>query len=349
MRNTIQPEPNDRNCDLCAGTDFQLIGQRDRHGAPLATSLCLTCGLVAHADIPDESELELFYSHRYRSDYKGESTPSNRRVMRAWKNGCRILAQLSPFLKPHDTILEVGAGVGCTVKAFQQSGFRAEGIEPHLGFQRFARRQLRAAVRLANLAELCESAPSKPWHAILLVHVIEHLRSPRQALTTLHRLLSNDGLLYVECPNLAAPFASRNRLFHFAHIHNFTPATLTTLAEQCGFEVVDQFDSETSTNLQVLLRKTNTIPELALPSDAARRTLTNAFRYSNWQYHCRPSYWMKRSQQLVQYANEFIYSKAFVKQLVPSLPHTTPASRPAFAAVQTGSHSEALVALQTKS
>lgn len=269
--------------------------------------------------------------------------------MRAWKNGCRILEQLRPFLASHDSILEVGAGVGCTVRAFQQSGFRAEGIEPHVGYQRFARVQLRAAVRLANLADLCTSPPPKPWHAILLVHVIEHLRSPRHALTALHSLLTDGGLLYVECPNLAAPFASRRRLFHFAHIHNFTPTTLTTLAEQCGFEVVDRFASETSTNLQMLLRKTNTIPKLALPSDAAQRTLTNAFRYSDWQYHCRPSYWLKRTRQLVQYANEFIYAKTFVKQLAPSLPHTTPTSRPAFSAVQTGSHSEALVALQTKS
>ena len=88
--------------------------------------VCTTCGLIAHANIPSEEELQAFYATDYRQDYHGEITPSNRRVMRAWKNGQRIERRLSAWTKPGHRVFEIGAGIGCTVKAFQRTGCLAE-------------------------------------------------------------------------------------------------------------------------------------------------------------------------------------------------------------------------------
>jgi len=46
--------------------------------------------------------------------------------------------------------------------------------------------------------------------------LIEHFRSPREALH-IHRLLAR-GPMYVECPNLGAPFRRGPSCFNFAHI-----------------------------------------------------------------------------------------------------------------------------------
>jgi len=49
-------------CDLCGHDNFEIIGRMERHGAPLDTAVCTHCGLVRHAVVPSEEELNHFYS-----------------------------------------------------------------------------------------------------------------------------------------------------------------------------------------------------------------------------------------------------------------------------------------------
>ena len=219
-------ETDSKQCDLCQGEQFAEVSRRDRRGRDLETVICTRCGLVAHRVIPSEEVLTRYYADEYRRDYHGEREPSPRRVMRAWKNGERIARLLLPRLRGDEQVFEVGAGLGCTVKVFERQGFDASGIDVGHDFLAFSQDKLHARVLPGSLFE----QPAASQHdVVLLVHVIEHFRSPRAALTDIHRLLRRDGLLYVECPNFAGPCATWNRMFHFAHIHNFTPANLSLI------------------------------------------------------------------------------------------------------------------------
>jgi 2-polyprenyl-3-methyl-5-hydroxy-6-metoxy-1,4-benzoquinol methylase len=292
--------------------EFEIIGQRDRNGLPLETKLCRRCGLVAHRQLPTETELQQYYSTTYRLDYNGESTPSTRRVMRAWKNGERILRQVGPLLPKGGRVLEVGAGIGCTVKVFERAGFRAEGIDPGGEFLNYSRQRLNAQVQVGDLYDQPET---HPFDAVLLVHVIEHLASPRKAMNKIAKLLKPGGLLYVECPNLEAPFARRDRLFHVAHIHNFIPATLEMLANSCGFAVEQRFGDQQDPNLQRLLRFTGDSQDV----DGSRNYehVLDALRRANWSpYHLRWRYLSARLQKLFGYANEHLRSRRFVAQRI---------------------------------
>lgn len=300
-------------CDLCDATEFQRVSEIDRKGKPLQTDVCLRCGLVRHHRIPSEAELAEYYARQYRVDYHDEETPSSRRVMRAWKNGQRIVNQLKSFLSPGAKLLEIGAGIGCTVRVFQQSGFDAHGIEPHRGFQSYANNQLHSNVANCSLGDL----PVQPVHdMVVLVHVIEHLRSPRQSLLQIRELIKDGGLFYVECPNLGAPFATPDRLFHYAHIHNFTPQTLALLAERCGFEVVKQFGQKDDVNLQLLLRKVAVPNNWQSPQPGAAATLAAMNRYGQVAYHLRPSYLRRRLAQVGSYALEHAVANHFVRRLI---------------------------------
>ncbi len=304
--------PPKKRCDLCDGTQFHLIGRFDRKGKPLDTGICSSCGLVAHWIIPSDEQLDEFYATRYRDEYHGERTPSARRVMRAWKNGERIYRQLAPLLNATDDVFEIGAGIGCTVKCFERHGHPAAGIEPNRGFQEFSRDRLKAKVTDKYLFDL----PPLPVHdAILLVHVIEHFRSPRAALEHIHRLLKPRGRLYVECPNLGAPFTTRGKLFHFAHIHNFTPATLRMIAERCGFELEREFSTVRDPNLQMLFRRSEHA-RLVIDHDSCRQTLAALTRYNALTYHLRWNYLAPRLAKLASYASERLFAERFVHRLV---------------------------------
>lgn len=251
-----------RICDLCGDTRYELICDRDRCGQPWRTVACTTCGLVGHEVIPTEQQLEEFYARQYRQEYHGESVPSHRRIMRAWYKGERVVRQLQPTMRPGDRVFEVGAGLGLNVKQFELAGYQACGIEPSHSFQTYARNRLRARIEQGSLFDY---RADQPFDLVLLIHVIEHFRSPRQALHKIFQLLKAGGRLYLECPSLATWHARRCEMFHFAHIHTFTPPTLLHLTRQCGFELHTCFSSGLGLNHKMLFVKTQPRHDLPLP------------------------------------------------------------------------------------
>lgn len=299
------------HCDLCSGTTFKPIAERDRHGNPLKTVICLHCGLVSHMPIPSESEIAAYYAARYRLDYHGEVVPSSRRVLRAWKNGQRIYRLLHPYLSGDEHVFEVGAGIGCTVRTFRDHGFQADGIEPNRDFNRYGNRLLGLNVANANLFEW---DAKQRYDLVLLVHVIEHFTSPSKALTKIREMLKPNGRLYVECPNLAAPFATPSRLFHFAHVYNFTPQTLAMLAARNGFAVERWLSQAKEPNIHVLLRVAPKVMILP-PKGIAEQVEAAAFRYGTLRYYLRPSYLSRRIKKIFSYVNEWAFGPLFVRRL----------------------------------
>ena len=299
-------------CDLCDGTDFETIGNKDRHGQPLETAICTTCGLVRHAQVPTELELQQFYSTTYRADYNGESTPGPRRIMRAWNNGLRICSQVAPLLENNSRVLEVGAGIGCTVKVFERAGFSAEGIDPGGEFLKFSRDKLNANVQTKNLYAVPKQ---QEYDAVLLVHVIEHLRSPRESFEHIAGLIKPGGMFYVECPNLQAPFARRSKLFHSAHIHNFVPSTLQMLGESCGFRLRKRFGYDQDPNLQMLFQHLGE-KQLKIDPENYQRTLQDLNRSNPLPYHARWRYVTDRATKVTSYLNEHLMAKSFVASVV---------------------------------
>lgn len=301
-------------CDLCHSGNYKNISNTDRHGKKLYTGLCLKCGLLSHVPIPSEEQITQYYATRYRQDYHGSSKPVARRIMRAHHNAKRIFTQLKPHMKPKQTVFEVGAGIGCTVKFFEQQGLQASGIEPNKDFNAFTREQLHADVRNENLYELKDGAD---YDVLLLIHVIEHFTSPSTALSHMHGLIKDDGLLYIECPNATAPFGRLSKMFHFAHIYNFSPKTLIALAQKCGFVVEKVFCDDDNPNLQILFKKATTQdPEL---DETHAEWVQERIHYHTYlSYHLRPHYIKARIAKLLSYGNEYLCAKGFVKKFLAS-------------------------------
>jgi SAM-dependent methyltransferase len=206
----------------------------------------------------------------------------------------------------------VGAGIGCTIKYFAEQRFDASGIEPHQGFQQFAAQSLRANVTNRDLFD-CHDLQG--MDLVLLVHVIEHFRSPREALRRIAHVLKPGGLLYMECPNLAAPFAMRSRMFHFAHIHNFTPCTLDAMAAQVGLQRVTWVNPSDDPNLAGLWCKTAHSVQVNWQRGYAM-TLDALSRYNWFTYHLRSEYLRARARKLSGYLRERFVARRFVRELI---------------------------------
>ncbi|MBK8768417.1 MAG: hypothetical protein IPM01_29165 [Burkholderiaceae bacterium] len=104
------------NCPLCAGRRSMPASRRDRDGRPLCNHLCHDCGLVFVDPPPARDELETWYEHHYRQDYKGVIEPRPHHVLRAGRAALSRLARIRPLLAGRPRASMWGAGVArcCT-------------------------------------------------------------------------------------------------------------------------------------------------------------------------------------------------------------------------------------------
>jgi SAM-dependent methyltransferase len=268
--------------------------------------------LISHESVPSDEELADYYREEYRSDYHGEFTPSPYRVVREWNRGRELLQLLSPFLRPRETVFEIGSGIGCTVKNFECAGYEALGVEPGDGFRSFAANRLGATVFPGVLNDL----PAEPMGDMaLLVHVLEHLNSPTAALQRIRQLLRPGGRLYIEVPNAAAPHAAPGKMFHFAHIYNFTPATLQMLAHKTRFGVRTWLSPRRDRNIRVLLEPTESTDWQVDPVsyDGTMECLT---RYSTFTYHLRWEYARMRLSTVLSHASDRVRAATRMQRIV---------------------------------
>ena len=95
-------------CQLCGRDEFETVSEKDRHGKPLRTVLCLGCGGVTNDPIPTDAELDAFYRSDYRSDYKGVAEPRMRQILRNFGRMERHMATDAGFYRGRRRCLDLG-------------------------------------------------------------------------------------------------------------------------------------------------------------------------------------------------------------------------------------------------
>jgi 2-polyprenyl-3-methyl-5-hydroxy-6-metoxy-1,4-benzoquinol methylase len=154
---------------------------------------------------------------------------------------------LSQFLKTHNIhpskdkrVLDVGCAGGAFVKAAQDAGFTAMGIEPSSWMCEFGKKEYGLDLRAGILEDY--KLPSESFDIITLWDVLEHVYTPIEVLSDCQRLLKPGGYLIINYPDYGS--TARRLLgwkwpfFLSVHLFYFTPTTITKLLEKCGLAVV---------------------------------------------------------------------------------------------------------------
>jgi SAM-dependent methyltransferase len=229
-----------------------VVGDRDRDGRPLRTTICRRCGLVWSNPRPGEADVRRYYSREYRLDYKGRSTPSLRHVARSARGAVNRCRELAPHLKRGDRILDAGAGGGEVVYVLRRRGFDASGLEPDEQYARHAREVLGVPV-VTGFVQDAGFAPGS-FDVITMYHALEHVEDPTAILEKLRSWLTDAGTLLVEVPNVEAQCISPAHRFHFAHLYHFSRATLENLGRKAGFEPTRTWTSPDGGNVIALFK-----------------------------------------------------------------------------------------------
>lgn len=229
-------------CDLCGDSNVRFLtqgrdlliltaGERESWGI----WECRGCGLIRLDPIP--SDLMKYYPENYdayNSDYGWLGGMAARWIRR------REASVLRSMAASEGDVLEIGCGDGLFLEVMKEAcpGWRVYGIEPSR--QAAARARQRGVEVVATSAE--DFFADRQFDIIILRHVLEHLKSPRSILATIHGMTRPGGIVHIEVPNAGS--WERGLWGRYwsgydvpRHLYSFTPGILKRYLTEAGFSI----------------------------------------------------------------------------------------------------------------
>lgn len=208
---------------------------------------CGICQVVFFSPMPMSAELKAFYSDGYHDDYSRSTMASLPFDRSRYQLLEKIIEDVRPSLlmTSNRALLDVGCGVGGFLGVARQAGWTVTGTELTQAAVERAREKLGNCVLEGDVSDLCFS---RTYDLITSYHVIEHLLEPVKMLQRCYQLLSSQGALFIETPNINS-LGARVRGAEWSHIIPpehvvyFSPCSMQYALRKAGFNRVVVFTS----------------------------------------------------------------------------------------------------------
>ena len=236
-------------CVVCAGvietSVKRLFDTRFGIEGSVEARKCRECGLEQIFPVPTPAQLKDLYQRFYNFGGERGTLYTNLRewffssfLYRWW---IRIDEDISFHLRQGSgRLLDIGCNEGRTLKNYARNGFQAEGTELNETAAAVARE---AGFRVFT-GQLEDFAPAVPYDVAVLSNVLEHSLDPKAMLTSVRRLLKQQGQVWISCPNcqswlrsvLGQWWINWHVPFHITH---FSAEALQNLLRESGFRLVE--------------------------------------------------------------------------------------------------------------
>lgn len=207
---------------------------------------CKDCGTAYMNPRATPEILNEFYSNSVLYEYWNKYIfPASQEVRREriFKPRVRSIIDLAEHYKTaRNGIVEIGAGFGTFCQEMQEEDFfeRVVAVEPGKALAESCRR-----VGIETIEDGIENVSTLDFDVDFIVsfEVIEHLFSPYEYLKNCHRLLSDNGLAVVTCPNYQGfdimTLGVDSESLDAEHINMFNPNSIEVLFQRAGFEILE--------------------------------------------------------------------------------------------------------------
>jgi len=224
------------SCLLCGGTDYKVLCE-----FPELTWVSCECGLIYKRS---EGAPAVEYDEDYFVDgenvRRNYNTRKQRRIRKARSQILDVLNHVVP-----GRLLDVGCGYGHTLRAAEDLGLTATGVDISEHAVHFCSEQgLSAKQGTLERLPFADGA----FQIVIMKHVLEHTKTPREALRETRRVLRPGGGLFIAVPHAGYVKARNNptecRFYRpefggRAHYVYYTPQTLTRLLKEESFDPVN--------------------------------------------------------------------------------------------------------------
>lgn len=235
----------ERNCPVCKSTERQNVFSQNFENVLGIESnefhqnsyACKKCGMIYVSPYLSDSEIERYYA--YMSNY--EYSANQYDFLDIDKNKAeRQFQYIDQYAKENSlkSVFDIGASVGFTLNLFKKNGYEVSGLEPSSKCREVAKSNFEIDLIGGFIHK--EFELDQKFDVIILSHVIEHLLHPREVVSVIRNLMSDDGILFVEQPDIDL-FDERDLYqFSFEHVNYFNIGSLENLMGQVGMTLLDQ-------------------------------------------------------------------------------------------------------------
>jgi 2-polyprenyl-3-methyl-5-hydroxy-6-metoxy-1,4-benzoquinol methylase/ribosomal protein S27E len=232
------------DCPACGLNNFICLFKK--YGFNFAT--CKKCGTVFMNPRATPEILNHFYANSATYKYWNKNIfPASEKTRKeniVKPRIERILDICKKYSIPTNCLMEVGAGFGTFCEVANETGKfnHVIAVEPAKDLAESCR--LRNVETIESPIERVKPLENKP-NIIVSFEVIEHLFSPRDFLLNCKKLMAQNSIIVVTCPNYKGFDISTLGLVSESidaeHINLFNPESLKNLFNTCGFKVLESF------------------------------------------------------------------------------------------------------------
>ena len=151
----------------------------------------------------------------------------------------RILRYKKKYQKINTTrLLDIGSGIGIfPFKMSKQKSWKVTSLEPDEESSKHIRKNLN--IETINNEFLKANFKGRKFNFITLNKVIEHIESPLLFLKKAKKLITKNGVIYVEVPDgiSASKLGKDREEFMIEHLHVFSKKSLSNLINKAGLKV----------------------------------------------------------------------------------------------------------------
>jgi 2-polyprenyl-3-methyl-5-hydroxy-6-metoxy-1,4-benzoquinol methylase len=240
VKHKKKPQTEYVPCPLCQSYDYQKFLTKFE----MNLVKCRKCSLIYANPRIQESELfcrytNSFFYDEYLPAFKAASTHYDLKVIRS--HFFIFIQLITKYFKPGKRLLDVGCGSGFFLKAAEEIGWEAEGVEISPVASEYAQNIVRVKV-LEGKLEAYHLPPEK-YDLVVLIETIEHLTNPLDTLREIYRILKKEGILIISTPDsksLSRLFLGKNWAVFSPeeHLSVFSQKNLFYLLHRANFCVL---------------------------------------------------------------------------------------------------------------
>lgn len=223
-------------CKVCESDKYNKIGEiKGIWKENKNIYQCEKCFLY-FIESPSDEEIYLLYKNEYHNSIKNKIFEFSKSKMRY----SRCLNQFN-FIKANincdnKKVCEIGAFDGLLLNIFKNNKCEVHGYELNDRAREYAKNKYNIYLKQNFLED------NQKYDIIILSHVIEHFKEPKEILLKIKSMLNENGFIYIEVPNSPlknqCSYETLIKYLTSPHTVNFNMDNLKYFAENCGLKIV---------------------------------------------------------------------------------------------------------------
>ena len=198
---------------------------------------CEKCGLIFLNPRMNQQQLSDYYSKQSRipRNYVESDSPFSK-LMEMQINEIK---KFKPIVEGM-SVLEIGCAEGFFLQSLGKrvdGNLKLYGIELSKQYIDYVKRFHPDVVLFEDPFEQTDLGDLK-FDLVVVRHVLEHISSPMAFLAKIRSILSREGIVYIEVPDMNEVPFSISPLYHHEHLLYFTSRTLNNYLKSVGFETL---------------------------------------------------------------------------------------------------------------